>query len=111
MENEQHSNQIQVITEDGKLCEDFNNYVKSTEFGKAGKNYHLISIIGNQSTGKSTLLNRVFGTTFDVMDASRVRKQTTKGISFEFIFPYPSTRYSCLKGSRKKYSCLRCRRC
>jgi hypothetical protein len=80
MENEQHSNQIQVITEDGKLCEDFNNYVKTTEFGKVGKNYHIISIIGNQSTGKSTLLNRVFGTTFDVMDASRVRKQTTKGI-------------------------------
>jgi len=80
MENEQHSNQIQVITEDGKLCEDFNNYVKTTEFGKVGKNYHIISIIGNQSTGKSTLLNRVFGTTFDVMDASRVRKQTTKGM-------------------------------
>jgi len=80
MENEQHSNQIQVITEEGKLCEDFNHYVKNTQFGKAGKNYHIVSIIGNQSTGKSTLLNRVFGTTFDVMDASRVRKQTTKGI-------------------------------
>jgi len=80
MEGEEHPNQIHVITEDGKLCEDFNNYVKTTAFGKAGKNYHLISIIGNQSTGKSTLLNRVFGTTFDVMDASRVRKQTTKGI-------------------------------
>ena len=34
---------------------------------------------GSQSTGKSTLLNALFGTSFDVMSDSQ-RRQTTKGI-------------------------------
>lgn len=45
----------------------------------AGFNYHLISVFGSQSTGKSTLLNHMFGTDFGVMSESE-RKQTTKGI-------------------------------
>jgi len=35
--------------------------------------------VGSQSTGKSTLLNRLFGTDFAVMGAEN-RRQTTKGI-------------------------------
>lgn len=31
-----------------------------------GKAYNIVSIIGSQSTGKSTLLNKIFGTKFDV---------------------------------------------
>jgi hypothetical protein len=45
----------------------------------AGFNYHLISVFGSQSTGKSTLLNHLFGTHFSVM-AEAERRQTTKGI-------------------------------
>ena len=45
-----------------------------------GFDYHLIAVFGSQSTGKSTLLNGLFGTSFDVMDET-VRKQTTKGKS------------------------------
>lgn len=30
--------------------------------------YNTVSVIGCQSSGKSTLLNLLFGTTFDVMD-------------------------------------------
>lgn len=41
--------------------------------------YDVVSVFGSQSTGKSTLLNRLFGTSFDVMDESK-RQQTTKGI-------------------------------
>jgi len=78
-EVEKNTAQIQIIDEHGNLKEDFKQRVKDTDIAKFGKDYHIVSIIGNQSTGKSTLLNRVFGTTFDVMDASRVRKQTTKG--------------------------------
>lgn len=44
-------------------------------------NYHIVSVFGSQSTGKSTLLNRLFGTHFDVMDEEK-RQQTTKGIWF-----------------------------
>lgn len=45
----------------------------------AGFNYHLISVFGSQSTGKSTLLNHLFGTEFSVMSELE-RRQTTKGI-------------------------------
>ncbi|KAG1752797.1 root hair defective 3 GTP-binding protein-domain-containing protein [Suillus lakei] len=45
----------------------------------AGLNYNKVAVFGSQFTGKSTLLNRLFGTTFDVMDETR-RQQTTKGI-------------------------------
>lgn len=46
---------------------------------QVGFNYHLISVFGSQSTGKSTLLNQLFGTEFGVMSESD-RRQTTKGI-------------------------------
>ena len=42
--------------------------------------YHVVSIIGGQSTGKSTLLNNLFGTSFDMMNSKLGRPQTTKGI-------------------------------
>lgn len=61
----------------------------------AGFDYDIVAVFGSQSTGKSnrfdiieepsltfhalgTLLNRLFGTNFDVMDETR-RQQTTKG--------------------------------
>lgn len=46
--------------------------------------YHVIGIIGAQSSGKSTLLNKLFDTKFEVMD-SQQRKQTTRGIWSEII--------------------------
>lgn len=42
--------------------------------------YHVIGIIGAQSSGKSTLLNRLFNSNFDVMKNEVERKQTTRGI-------------------------------
>ena len=45
-----------------------------------GKIYQTIGIIGCQSSGKSTLLNHVFGTNFEVMSDDIGRAQTTKGI-------------------------------
>lgn len=44
------------------------------------QNYHVISVFGSQSSGKSTLLNLLFNTSFDTMDAQHKRQQTTKGI-------------------------------
>ncbi|KAJ3258360.1 Dynamin-like GTPase that mediates homotypic ER fusion [Boothiomyces macroporosus] len=46
----------------------------------AGFDYSVIAVFGSQSTGKSTLLNHLFSTTFDVMNAETGRSQTTKGI-------------------------------
>lgn len=55
------------------------NYLIFENVAPAGFNYHLISVFGSQSTGKSTLLNHLFGTEFGVMSESD-RRQTTKGI-------------------------------
>lgn len=46
---------------------------------KLGFDYNVLAVFGSQSTGKSTLLNRLFGTGFDVMSDAE-RRQTTKGI-------------------------------
>ncbi len=42
--------------------------------------YTIVAIMGPQSSGKSTLMNTVFGTTFDEMDALSGRRQTTHGV-------------------------------
>jgi protein SEY1 len=56
-----------------------NEYLNVTDVAASGFNYHLISVFGSQSTGKSTLLNNLFGTDFSVMSETE-RRQTTKGI-------------------------------
>lgn len=50
------------------------------EWGLVDKEYHLVAILGAQSSGKSTLLNAVFGTRFPVMQEAVARGQTTHGI-------------------------------
>ena len=55
------------------------NYLSFEKVSPAGFNYHLVSVFGSQSTGKSTLLNYLFGTEFGVMSEDD-RRQTTKGI-------------------------------
>ncbi|PHH67920.1 hypothetical protein CDD83_6345 [Cordyceps sp. RAO-2017] len=55
------------------------DYLRVSHVAEAGFNYHLISVFGSQSTGKSTLLNHLFGTEFSVMSETE-RRQTTKGI-------------------------------
>lgn len=54
------------------------------EFAKLSKTvlktYKVFSILGSQSSGKSSLLNRLFKTNFEVLNARQRRSQTTKGI-------------------------------
>lgn len=64
---------------DRRRSSNLNAYLQETHVAEAGFNYHLISVFGSQSTGKSTLLNHLFGTEFSVMSESE-RRQTTKGI-------------------------------
>ncbi|KAI1639412.1 SEY1 protein [Biscogniauxia mediterranea] len=75
----QYENGIQVIDEDKQFNSKINAYLQATDVADAGFNYHLISVFGSQSTGKSTLLNNLFGTAFNVMSETE-RRQTTKGI-------------------------------
>lgn len=62
-----------------QCSQNISTYLNIEKIIPAGFNYHLISVFGSQSTGKSTLLNYLFGTQFGVM-SEQERRQTTKGI-------------------------------
>ncbi|KAF9452754.1 root hair defective 3 GTP-binding protein [Macrolepiota fuliginosa MF-IS2] len=70
---------LQVIDNEKQFTPDLSKQVERWGLRDAGFDYNIVAVFGSQSTGKSTLLNRLFGTTFDVMDESK-RQQTTKGI-------------------------------
>jgi hypothetical protein len=78
-ESQNFEHGVQIIDEDKNFNENLPQYLQAAGITKAGFNYHLISVFGSQSTGKSTLLNYLFGTEFGVM-SEQDRKQTTKGI-------------------------------
>ncbi|QPG77162.1 hypothetical protein FOA43_004568 [Brettanomyces nanus] len=83
LEPVQSSVSLQLIDDTKHFNEDLLSYIQnySDANDNRGLNYHIVSVFGSQSTGKSTLLNRLFGTKFDVMDEHN-RQQTTKGIWF-----------------------------
>ncbi|XP_071689948.1 protein ROOT HAIR DEFECTIVE 3-like [Rutidosis leptorrhynchoides] len=56
------------------------NFMKEVKLSECGLSYAIVSIMGPQSSGKSTLLNHLFYTNFLEMDAFKGRSQTTKGI-------------------------------
>ncbi|KAF8904401.1 protein SEY1 [Gymnopilus junonius] len=70
---------IQIVDEEKKFTPELGTQIQKWGLRDVGFDYNIVSVFGSQSTGKSTLLNRLFGTTFDVMDETQ-RQQTTKGI-------------------------------
>ncbi|XP_077211789.1 protein ROOT HAIR DEFECTIVE 3-like [Tasmannia lanceolata] len=56
------------------------SFMKAVKLAGCGLSYAVVSIMGPQSSGKSTLLNHLFRTNFREMDAFKGRSQTTKGI-------------------------------
>ncbi|KAF9087631.1 Dynamin-like GTPase that mediates homotypic ER fusion [Mortierella sp. AD031] len=71
---------LHLIDEEKRFSDELSTYIRDKWYlGDAGFTYNLAAIFGSQSTGKSTLLNRLFGTNFDVMNET-ARMQTTKGI-------------------------------
>ena len=68
----------QVVNFEGEFVSQSKQYFQKC--GLKATNYHVVSIIGCQATGKSTLLNMLFGTEFEMLDSSKGRFQTTKGI-------------------------------
>ncbi|KAK4269251.1 hypothetical protein QN277_022436 [Acacia crassicarpa] len=72
---------IQLIDGDGAFnVAGIEQFIKGVKLGEFGLSYAVVSIMGPQSSGKSTLLNHLFRTNFREMDAFRGRSQTTKGI-------------------------------
>ncbi|XP_023643020.1 protein ROOT HAIR DEFECTIVE 3 homolog 1 isoform X1 [Capsella rubella] len=72
---------VQLIDGDGTYnVSGIDHFIKEVKLGDCGLSYAVVSIMGPQSSGKSTLLNHLFGTNFLEMDAFKGRSQTTKGI-------------------------------
>ncbi|KAF8242538.1 root hair defective 3 GTP-binding protein [Wilcoxina mikolae CBS 423.85] len=78
-ELKQLSHGVQVIDGNKEFTTKLPLYLSSQNLLTAGFAYHVVAVFGSQSTGKSTLLNHLFGTDFNVMDETS-RQQTTKGI-------------------------------
>ncbi|KAI4387362.1 hypothetical protein MLD38_005200 [Melastoma candidum] len=71
----------QLIDGDGMFNIDgLERFIKEVQLRECGLSYAVVSIMGPQSSGKSTLLNNLFRTNFREMDAFKGRSQTTKGI-------------------------------
>ncbi|KAJ6748223.1 PROTEIN SEY1 [Salix purpurea] len=72
---------FQLISGDGVLnMEGLENFSRTTNLSPRGVSYAVVAIMGPQSGGKSTLLNKLFRTDFRMMDADDGRTQTTRGI-------------------------------
>nr|CAB3462560.1 unnamed protein product [Digitaria exilis] len=72
---------VQLIDGEGEFAvEGAERFMAAVGVAGCGLSYAVVSIMGPQSSGKSTLLNQLFGTNFREMDAFRGRSQTTKGI-------------------------------
>jgi protein SEY1 len=72
--------QCQLITGDGRVSSELEAFVQATGLSTWGDDYQVVAIMGPQSSGKSTLLNSLFGTRFVEMDALSGRGQTTQGV-------------------------------
>ncbi|WWC61965.1 protein SEY1 [Kwoniella dejecticola CBS 10117] len=77
--NHSGEGRLQIVNEHQEFTKELSPYLGKWGLLDKGFAYDVVSVFGSQSTGKSTLLNRLFGTSFDVMDESK-RQQTTKGI-------------------------------
>jgi len=71
----------QLVDPDGNYRrEGLETVVRGVGVAQRGLDYALVAIMGPQSSGKSTLLNALFGTSFREMNAMHGRKQTTRGV-------------------------------
>ncbi|XP_042417729.1 protein ROOT HAIR DEFECTIVE 3-like isoform X1 [Zingiber officinale] len=78
---EEEYRSVQLIDGEGEFNDaGVDHFMKTTRLAECGLSYAVVSIMGPQSSGKSTLLNNLFKTDFREMDALRGRSQTTKGI-------------------------------
>jgi GTPase Era involved in 16S rRNA processing len=71
---------IQMISKEAEYIDSVATELERWDFLNKGFDYYVVAILGCQSSGKSTLLNRLFGTQFEVMDPRFGRNQTTKGV-------------------------------
>jgi len=79
---EENNKLVQIIDGEGQFTavDSLRNQIKDWDFLNKGFDYFVVAILGCQSSGKSTLLNYLFGTSFQTMEAQDGRTQTTLGV-------------------------------
>ncbi|ANQ10574.1 Protein SEY1-like protein [Plasmodium coatneyi] len=80
----QTDRKTQIIDYDGNMIEDLKEWMIRNKLANLGFNYNVVAILGSQSSGKSTLLNNLFKTSFDVMNTKLGHSQTTQGLWLSF---------------------------
>eukprot|EP00921_Rhytidocystis_pertsovi_P000484 GHVQ01000917.1.p1 GENE.GHVQ01000917.1~~GHVQ01000917.1.p1 ORF type:complete len:136 (+),score=16.21 GHVQ01000917.1:195-602(+) len=76
-----HSKDLtQIIDYEGGVRGNISKWMSEACLTDVGFNYSVVTVLGSQSSGKSTLLNQLFGTKFQVMDSQMGHSQTTKGL-------------------------------
>lgn len=81
MDADKKRGSTQVIDDDLNYANKVAKYFKEEGLTELKSDYNTVSVIGAQSSGKSTLLNLVFKTDFQMLDQeSDGNQQTTKGI-------------------------------
>ncbi|ENY62327.1 protein SEY1, putative [Entamoeba histolytica HM-1:IMSS-A] len=79
---------MQIIDQEGIFADEnqkdritFEEFIQeNTKFKELGFNYNMLSILGPQNSGKSTLLNYLFDTDFAVLNEKNGRQRTTRGV-------------------------------
>lgn len=71
---------IQIVSYDEEFNSDCASFLDQQRISQLGFDYHVTAIMGAQSSGKSTLLNLLFGTKFRTMDEQSGRYQVTQGV-------------------------------
>eukprot|EP00916_Digyalum_oweni_P000183 GHVL01000276.1.p1 GENE.GHVL01000276.1~~GHVL01000276.1.p1 ORF type:complete len:114 (+),score=12.86 GHVL01000276.1:69-410(+) len=71
---------IQLIDHNMELVGDVETFMDEANLHSVQLDYAVVTVLGCQSSGKSTLLNRTFGTNFQELNAQQGIQQTTKGL-------------------------------
>lgn len=71
---------IQVVNYEEQFHDNLPQFLATGSISHRAFDYHVASIMGPQSSGKSTLLNLLFGTQFRTMDEASGRYQVTQGV-------------------------------
>lgn len=71
---------VQVVNYEEQFNKSISTFFKDQKISQRGFDYNVASIMGPQSSGKSTLLNMLFGTQFRTMDEASGRYQVTQGV-------------------------------
>ncbi|GJM95220.1 hypothetical protein PR202_ga11930 [Eleusine coracana subsp. coracana] len=83
------STAVQLIDGEGEFAgESAERFMAAAGVAGCGLSYAVVSIMGPQSSGKSTLLNQLFGTNFREMDAFRGRF-----VPFPFVYMIDDTAF------------------